>query len=96
MARQDWLDEATQTPLIDDHAKRLGSFVSAMADGVIDSAELKAQEDRLVTLIKEVEPQISDDLHAKMTELLCEVSAYSMMQVLEEIHNARPKTVFQG
>lgn len=96
MARQNWLDESTQTPLIDDQAKRLGSFVDAMADGIIDASELKAQEDRLVALIKDIEPQLDDDLHAKLTELLCELSAYSMMQVLEEIHKARPATVFQG
>lgn len=94
--RQSWLDEQSQTPLIDDYARDLGSFLSAMADGKIDSAELASQEKRLVALLKEVEPKLDDDQHAEVTKLLCEVSAYSIMQVLHELHAARPKTKFRG
>lgn len=96
MARQSWLDETTQTPLIDDYAKQLGSFIDALADGRIDASELASQEGRLVAAMKEVEPQLDDDLHGKVTQLLCELSAYNIMQMLHEVHQARPKTVFQG
>ncbi len=37
MARKSWLDESAQTTLIDDYARELGSFVEAMADGVVDT-----------------------------------------------------------
>ena len=46
--RNHWLDEKTETPLIDEYVKKLGSFLEAMADGKIDASELKAQEDRVV------------------------------------------------
>ena len=96
MARQSWLDDETQTPLIDDYARQLSSFLDAMADGRIDRNEVQAQEQRVVKLLKEVEPQLDDALHAKVTQLLCELSAYSAMQVLHELHATRPKTQFRG
>lgn len=96
MARQSWLDDKTQTPLIDDYAKELSTFIDAMADGRIDDAELSDQEQRLVALMKEVEPQLDDAQHEKVTQLLCEMTAYSVMQLLSEVQKARPQTVFQG
>ena len=46
--RSMWFDEATQTPVIADHARRLDSFLSAVADGNVNDQELQAQEARLV------------------------------------------------
>ena len=67
-----------------------------MADGVVDTAEVKAQEKRLVALMKKVEPKLNDELHEKVTELLCELTAYDLMQVLHAMHAKRPKSVFRG
>ena len=53
--------------MIAEQAQRLESFLAAMADGVIDESELQAQEARLVKLMKEVEPLLDDELHAKVT-----------------------------
>lgn len=94
--RSSWLDEKNETPLIDDYARELGSFMEALADGKIDSKEMKNQEKRLVALLKSVEPKLDDELHADVTKLLCEVSAYSVMQVLHELGAARPRTKFRG
>ena len=91
-----WFDESSQTPLIAEQAQRLETFLAAMADGRIDADELKQQETRLVALMKEVEPQLDDALHAKVTQLLCELTAYDLMQVLSTVTQARPKTVFRG
>ena len=95
-ARQSWLDEETQEVLIDDYAEKLGSFIDAMADGRIDASELSAQEQRLISAMKEVEPKLDDELHAKVTKLLCELSAFNVMQLLHTIGEARPATQFQG
>jgi hypothetical protein len=94
--RASWLDESTNTPLIDDYAREMTTFVEAMADGHVTDAELKAQEQRLVALLKEVEPTLNDEQHAAVTRLLCEVSAYSFMQVLHEMVKHRVKTQFRG
>jgi hypothetical protein len=96
MARRSWLDDAAQTTLIDDYARDLGSFIDAMADGVVDEDELARQEARVVELMREIEPQLDDAMHEQLTKLLCETSAFSIMQVLHSLYEARPKTQFQG
>src|SRR3954471_8992305 len=94
-AKQTWLDEK-QTPQIDAHVQKLGTFVDAMADGRIDDRELADQEKRLVTLMKEVEPTLNEAQHGQVTKLLCELTAYNVMQTLNSLQSARPQTKFQG
>jgi hypothetical protein len=94
-AKQSWLDDKAN-PLIDSYVQKLGTFVDAMADGRIDDRELSAQEQRLVTSLKEVEPTLSDAQHAQVTKLLCELTAYNVMQTLNSLQSSRPKTKFQG
>ncbi|HUG92152.1 MAG TPA: hypothetical protein VML55_15030 [Planctomycetaceae bacterium] len=94
--RMSWIDEATQTSLIDDYARRLDSFVQTFADGRVDEEELKAQEGRVTALMREIEPQLDDALHAKVTQLLCELTAYDVMEVFHQVEQARPKTKFRG
>lgn len=94
--RPSWVDELTQTPLIDDHARQLESFISAMADDRVDENEVKDQEQRVVALLKAIDPQLDDALHEKVTQLLCELTAYAIMQMLYAMEQARPKTTFHG
>ena len=96
MARRSWLDESGETSLIDDYAQQTGSFIDAMADGKIDESELSEQEARLVGLMKKIEPKLDDDQHTEITELLCEMSAYNVMQMVHLLHQAKPRTQFQG
>jgi hypothetical protein len=91
-----WFDEASHAPIIAEKARRAESFVAAMADGKIEPSEIQAQEDRLVRLMKEVEPNLDPALHAKVTELLCELTVYDFMQSLYAIQQSRPKTTFVG
>ncbi len=99
MAKQEksgWFDEQTQAPLIAEQAQRLESFLAAMADGRIDESELQAQEERLVALMRKVEPQLDAALHGQVTQLLCELTAYDIMHALHSLQQSRPKTVFRG
>jgi 3-methyladenine DNA glycosylase Tag len=91
-----WFDEASSTSAITDHAKRLDSFLQAIADGKVTDEEVKAQEERVVKLMKEVEPQLDPKLREQVTQLLCEVTAYDMMQSLNMMQSARPVTKFRG
>ena len=95
-AKSAWFDESTSAPVIAEQVQRLDSYLAAISDGVVDAGELQAQEARLVALMKEVEPLLDDALHAKVTRLLCELSAYDLMQVMHSMQTARPKTVFHG
>jgi hypothetical protein len=94
--RLSWLDDQAQTPVIDRYARQLGSFLAALADGKVDESEVRSQEARLVKLMKEVEPQLAAPLHEKVTRLLCELTAYDIMQMLYAMQQARPRTTFQG
>jgi hypothetical protein len=94
--RQKWFDEASNEPLIENYARQLDSFIQTMADGVVDESEITAQEARLISLMKEVEPLLDDDLHVKVTRLLCELTAYDIMQMLRSLQEARSKTQFRG
>ena len=95
-ARSAWLDETSSVPIITEKAQQMKSFLDAMADGVVDASEVKAQEARLVELMKQIEPLLSDELHEKITQLLCEVSVYDLMHVLHTVHQSRPQAVFRG
>jgi len=94
--RVKWLDDKTGALLIDDYARKLTSFMAALADGDVDDTEVKEQEARVVKLMKDVEPRLDDDVHSKVTKLLCELTAYDIMQILNSMQKARPRTVFRG
>jgi hypothetical protein len=94
--RTSWLDTKSETPVIQEHVERLSSFMAAMADGKITDEELKDQESRLVAAMKKVEPELSDQLHGDVTQLLCELSAYNIMHTLHGLMKAAPKTKFRG
>jgi hypothetical protein len=94
--RVSWLDATSHTPLIESYARRLKGFMDALADGKVDETEVREQESRLVTLMKEIEPQLDAAMHAKITQLLCELTAYDLMQILHSMEAARPKTTFRG
>ncbi len=91
-----WFDDTNDTPLIAEYARKLDSFVDAIADAVVETRELQEQEKRVVALMKEVEPLLSPEAHEKVTRLLCEVTAYDLMQALHMAGKARPKTIFRG
>jgi hypothetical protein len=94
--KQSWLDEKAQAPLIDGYVQKLTTFVDAMADGQVEDREVADQEQRLVALMKEVEPTLNGAQHGQVTKLLCELTAYNVMQTLNSLQSARPKTTFRG
>ena len=95
-AKTPWFDDGTDTPLLAEYARTLDSFLDAVADEVVETRELEAQEKRLVALMREVEPLLSPEAHEKVTRLLCEVTAYDLMQAMHIAGRVRPKTVFRG
>ncbi|MBV8077277.1 MAG: hypothetical protein JO284_12805 [Planctomycetaceae bacterium] len=94
--RASWLDADSGEPMIHQYTERLNTFLEAMADGKIEAKELEAQEERLVTLLKKIEPKLGDELHGEVTELLCELTAYNIMHTMFEVAEAKPPTQFRG
>ena len=96
MARTRWIDEDGDDVLIDDYAKEMDQFVDAFADGKIDDSELSGMESRLKKSLEEVDGMLSDEQHAAVTKLLCELTAYTIMDYTHTLQAARPKTKFRG
>jgi hypothetical protein len=94
VARTSWFDEKTQEPLFQERLKKLESFTSALADGVVTKQELAGQEQRLVAAMKSVEGELSDALHAKTTALLVELTAYNVMRLLHELQAEHARVAF--
>ena len=94
MARTSWFDDKAEHEAIQERASKLESFTGALADGVVSEAELSVQERRLVASMKILEADLSDDLHAKATTVLVELSAYNVMRLLHELQAERARMAF--
>ena len=94
MARMNWFDEKAEHPVIQEQVEKLASFTDALADGVVSQQEVTAQEQRLVAAMKNVERELSDDVHAKVTAVLVELSAYNVMRLLHELQAERVRMAF--
>ena len=94
MARISWFDDKTSLPVIEEQAQKLESFANAMADGVISKQELERQQESLVAVMKQVEGDLNDAQHAKVTRLLVELSAYNIMRLLHELQSLNPQRSF--
>jgi hypothetical protein len=88
MARTSWINDES-TPDLDAHVNKLEHFANSLADGVIDANELSTQEKHLVSAMRDVEGTLDDAQHAKVTKLLAELTAYSVMRTLHEMAQAR-------
>jgi len=94
MARASWFDDDAQHPLIHERIEKLESFTSALADGHVTKQELNGQEQRLVAAMKALEPDLSDAVHAKVTTVLVELSAYNVMRLLHELRAEQTRLAF--
>jgi hypothetical protein len=95
VARTSWFDDKAKHPAIQDQLMKLESFTSALADGVVSSAELSSQEQRLVAAMKTLEHELSDELHAQVTTVLVELCAYDVMRLLHELQAERARLAFR-
>ena len=95
MARTSWFDDKAEHPLIHEQIEKLESFTSALADGHVSKQELGGQEQRLVAAMKALEPDLSDALHARVTAVLVELSAYNVMRLLHELRAEQTRLAFK-
>jgi hypothetical protein len=92
--RTSWFDEKAEHPLVQEQVTKLESFTAAMADGMVSKQEVTGQEQRLVAAMKELEPELSDEQHAKVTTVLVELTAYNVMRLLNELQTERARLAF--
>ena len=91
MARTSWFDDRAEHPVIQEQLAKLDSFTNAMADGVVERRELDEQEQRLTAAMKRLEPELGEELHAKVTSVLVELTAYNIMRLLHDLHAERSR-----
>jgi hypothetical protein len=91
VARISWFDVEGGHPVIQERINNLESFTSAPGRRGGVRSEVGGQEARLVAPMKALEPGLSDELHAKVTTVLVELSAYNVMRLLHELHAERTR-----
>ena len=96
MTNTSWFDEGADHSTLHERVEKLESFTQAMADGVVDKEELNAQEQRLVSAMKSLEPKLSAELHAQVTGVLIELTAYNVMRLLHELQTERARLAFKA
>ena len=96
LSQTPWFDEKSESPLLAEYARKLDSFLDVVSDGQVDAVELESQEKRVVALMRAVEPLLSPEAHETVTRLLCEVTAYDLMNAFYMAGKSRPKTKFVG
>ena len=94
MVKTGWFDDRAEHPTLHERVEKLESFTQAMADGLVDKEELNAQEQRLVSAMKSLEPKLSAELHAQVTGVLIELTAYNVMRLLHELQIERARVAF--
>jgi hypothetical protein len=75
--------------VIEEQIHRLAGYLDALGDGVVDAGELAQQARRAVAAMKAVEPGLDDALHARVTAVLLELTAYNVMRILRVLEQRR-------
>jgi hypothetical protein len=77
--RQNWFDESHRVGS-DRYYQQMASWQQAIADGRVDPAEVEGQARRVAEGLRALEPTLSDEQHARVTELLGELAVLHAMQ----------------
>lgn len=76
-----WFDEQTGTLLLDDYAVEMDSYRRIAEDESITDAELLDQTQRVISLLQQLEEDLSPEAKALATEALSELAVLSALQV---------------
>ncbi|BAC92003.1 hypothetical protein [Gloeobacter violaceus] len=75
-----WFNEETNEIYSVQFFQRMESWQRAIADGRIDQEEIQIQGERVTDLLKRLEPTLSDEAHAKLTQVFREMAVLQGMQ----------------
>ena len=76
-----WFDEQTGTLLLDDYVVEMDSYRRIAEDESITDAELLDQTQRVISLLQQLEEELSPEAKALATEALSELAVLSALQV---------------
>ncbi len=80
MTRTGWFTNDNENHLFQESVERMESWQRAIADGVITQEELQEHLECTSALLRRLEPQLNDELHALVTEILLEMAVLNAMQ----------------
>jgi hypothetical protein len=92
MARRSWFKTDGSMPF-GASVTRLESWQDAIEDGIIEPHEVAAQTERVMALLRELEPMLSDEQHEKVTRVLEEWTVLNAMHgtlLVEEFGRGAP------
>jgi hypothetical protein len=76
-----WFDEQTGALLLDDYAVEMDSYRRIVEDDTITDADLLDQTQRVISLLQQLEEELSPEAKALATEALSELAVLSALQV---------------
>ena len=76
-----WFDEQTGTLLLDDYAVEMNSYRRMVEDESMTDAELLDQTQRVISLLQQLEEELSPEAKALATEAFSELAVLSALQV---------------
>lgn len=79
MTRRRWFGLDGEVPFGGSVA-RLATWQAAIEDGIIEPHEVSAQTERVVSLLRELEPMLDDAQHEQVTRVLEEWAVLQVMQ----------------
>jgi hypothetical protein len=88
-----WFNEESTEVYSTQFFQRMETWQRAMADGVIEPAEIQAQSELVTGLLRTLEPTLSDEAHAKLSEVFNEVAVLQGMQsyaLFQHIDETKP------
>lgn len=82
MARDGWFDGRGVDLLRDEFLETHAGWRRYIADGQITAAEILEQENRIVKMLKEIEPTLNDQQHETLTKILLEYEVLVNMALI--------------
>jgi hypothetical protein len=77
--RKSWFDPDNSLSF-QRYYRQMESWQRALADGRVQPSEVEAQAQRVAALLRELEPTLSDEQHARVTDILGELAVLQAMQ----------------
>lgn len=85
MGRTSWFDEQHNELEFEQYVEQMESWQAALADGIVTPEEVHQQTVRVANLLRELEPKLSDEIHAKLTVIFRELAVLYGMERIAEI-----------
>lgn len=82
MARDGWFDGEGLDLLRDEFLDTHAGWQKYIADGQITAGEILEQEAKIISMLKKLEPKLSDEQHAELTAVLLEYEVLINMSLI--------------